>query len=133
MGSTNISDGIERQNQAYKALSDHRRRFALQVLAAKGPMSKEELARAVASRENNKPIKELTKPEWNRVRVALHQHHLEPLDGWGYVVWNEEKDWVSLGEDCKEALSLMNEGQTEQSPMPVWTWLAEMERAKLDS
>lgn len=98
----------------HDALSAERRRHALRALVQNGTLSKRDLARYVAAHEYGKPLDDVTSQERKRVTVSLHQFHLDNLEGYGFVVWNEDTNQVALGENADLVLPHLHGVESEK-------------------
>lgn len=84
-------------DDVHNSLSERRRRILLRILVDHEPISKSDLAEAVASTEYDKPRDELTDAEVKRVYVSLHQMHLPNLSKHGFISWDTKNNLITFG------------------------------------
>ena len=83
----------------FELLSSKRRRMVLFYLRQRGePTTVNELARQIASMENEVPAEDLTSQQQKRVYVSLYQTHLPKLDAMGVIDYDKDEGTVGLNE-----------------------------------
>lgn len=80
----------------FEALSNRRRRQVIRALED-GPREMGAIARAIAAAENDIPVDAVGTDQRKRVYVSLYQAHLDKLDDWGIVEWQEIPQTVAPG------------------------------------
>jgi hypothetical protein len=79
-------------NEVTIAIDNPRRRKVLDILdAVDGPISLDELSRAIASAENDVRLQLVAYDQRQRVYIALYQHHLDKLDAIGAIEYWDQK------------------------------------------
>lgn len=82
-------------DEIFEILKNERRRMVLEyLLEAEGTVEIGELSEALAARENDKSVREITSVERKRVYVGLYQVHLPKMDSMGIVDFNKSRGTI---------------------------------------
>lgn len=89
------------KNEAFKMLSNRRRRYALHHLKrTDGPSTLGELAERVAAWENGVAVDDVAAAERKSVYISLHQTHLPKLEDIGVVAYDRDESLVHLSRNA---------------------------------
>lgn len=78
------------RSDAYRALTNGRRRRLLSLLSETGPTTVEKLARRLANREETGDSRNRSGSAVDRIGIELVHNHLPRLDDGGYLDYNRE-------------------------------------------
>lgn len=67
------------KDKKFHLLSNSKRRSVIAILLQHESLSKRELGELVAARELNRPVEEIPSKEKQRIKIHLHQTHLDQL------------------------------------------------------
>lgn len=91
------------RDEIFETLSNERRRCVVRyMLANSNPTDLRTLSRQIASREYEKPVREVTPEERRRVYNALQQFHLQKLDDIGAIRYDPNRGTVEPGDSLKK-------------------------------
>lgn len=111
-GSPEISPDL-----VFDILSSQRRRMVLFYLRQLDGMAQvNEIAKEIASMENDLPVEELTRQQKKRVYVSLYQTHLPKLAQAGIIDYDREEGQVALTDRAYDIDSYL--GPTEREGFP---------------
>jgi len=97
------SGGRLSKNDAFHVLSNRRRRYALHYLQQHdGPVELRDLAEQVAAWENDTTVDGVESSERKSVYISLHQSHLPKMDEVGVVVYDKDRNTVSLTDSATQ-------------------------------
>lgn len=101
MTDTVTLSGVDK-DEILHILSNQRRRYVIGILADRGvPIDMRTLSENVASHENDKPASQLNSDEYKRVRIALHQGHLDKMEESGVIV--RKRHMIGKGDNYEAA------------------------------
>jgi len=84
-------------DDAFEILRNPRRRHAIRILSrCDGPIGLTELAREVASIENDKEPDDVSAAERKRVYISLYQCHVSKMEDAGIITYDDEERIVGL-------------------------------------
>lgn len=107
------------RDEAYDLLSNPRRRFVISYLGQRQqPVSLNELAKQVASWENDKPVAELTDQQEKRAYVSIHQTHIPKLEQVDVVEYDSETGQVSISNGARQIEQYLPDSDEGSPP---WT------------
>jgi len=89
-------------DEAFKLLSNHRRRYAVHHLQREGDAEIGDLSQQVAAWENDTESAEVTPTERKRVYTSLQQFHLPKLDEKGVIEYDERAGEVELSDGAAD-------------------------------
>lgn len=90
------------KNDIFELLSSERRRMILYYLEEReGPAPLRDLAKNIASAEEDVDESELTDDEIRRVYISLYQYHIPKMDDLGVISYDRDDGAVSLEEPAK--------------------------------
>lgn len=93
----------------FALLENQRRRDTLHYLEANdGSARLDELAEAIAAKENDVEIPHLTSQQRKRVYIALYQCHLPKLDGAGVIDYEQARGTIELNETADRLFRYLN-------------------------
>jgi DNA-binding transcriptional ArsR family regulator len=100
---TNLPHRREK-DKIFRALSEQRRRFALQFLQQHQEATISEMANEIAKREDDRPDGDVLS---DAVRIDLYHRHVPILAEAGLVHYEEERDIVTISEHGTNANSFL--------------------------
>jgi hypothetical protein len=105
------------RDEAYDLLRNPRRRFAISHLEKRQqPVSLSEIAKHVASWENDQPVEELTDQQVKRVYVSIHQTHIPKLEESGIVEYDADTGQVSINGGARQIEQYLPESEHRSPP-----------------
>ena len=85
-------------DQVFGLLRNRRRRDVLRYLSETDEQVRiGELAEAIAARECDKPVRQITSQERKRVYIGLYQGHLPKMDDCGVIEYNRQRGIIDHG------------------------------------
>jgi hypothetical protein len=101
----------------FALLSNPRRRFIIAYLQAQDqPVETTELARQIASLENDVPVEAVTDKQEKRVHVSLYQTHVPKLADSGVLSYDTDRGEVSLAAGVREVEQYVPAPDSDQPP-----------------
>lgn len=86
-------------DQLFEILKNQRRRRVLRYLIENDEgVTLDELAEAIAARETDKDVRQITSQERKRVYVGLYQCHLPKMDDYGAISYNKPRGQIEMGD-----------------------------------
>jgi len=113
-----VTDQIS-ADDLYEALSNRRRRQVIRALEH-GQTDIGALSRTIAAVENDIPVDAVGSQQRKRVYISLYQVHLDKLDDWDIVEWDDVHQTISPGpahECALEAMAAVSEPHDEPTSM----------------
>lgn len=111
-------DSSDNRDEIFELLSNYRRRQVILYCKDVEEATLAELAEAVAARELDKPVEEITSAERKRVYTALQQRHLPTLERAGMVEWDGRT--VRLTEESQALEVYLDIVPADTIPWPVY-------------
>lgn len=108
------TDHERERNRLFRALSVQRRRFTLRVLSQNQETNLSEIAREIATRENDRSTGDVPSDVITDVQIDLYHRHIPVLAEAGLVHYVEEPNVVAISEYGTDVTVCLEEG----APVP---------------